>query len=197
MSARDISVILEEPGWKKSGVVLARVKAAARLALAHISFLPSAQRGGGAPKGRRGQAVRRAPSTASRSPSPTLRAGEESGPRLTLLLTNDERLRVLNARFRGKDTPTNVLSFPAADADPYLGDIAIALEVTAREAATAGISLQDHTLHLAVHGVLHLLGYDHVRNSEARVMERLEIAVLDELGIPSPYARANATSQRI
>jgi probable rRNA maturation factor len=99
---------------------------------------------------------------------------------------------VLNAQFRGKDAPTNVLSFPAARADGYLGDVAIAFGVSTREAAAAGIGLEAHTLHLAVHGVLHLLGYDHVRNSEARVMERLEVAILNELGLPSPYARATA-----
>jgi probable rRNA maturation factor len=83
-----------------------------------------------------------------------------------------------------------VLSFPSgADAD-LLGDIAIALGVTRREAAAAGITLEAHTLHLAVHGVLHLLGYDHVNNREARVMESLEAVILEELGIPSPYAHA-------
>jgi probable rRNA maturation factor len=167
MSAGDISVIAEEPAWKKSDVALARVKAAVRTTFARSPFLPRAS------------------------------AGEERRPKLTLLLTNDERLRTMNAQFRGKDTPTNVLSFPAAGADGYLGDVAIAFGVSTREAAAAGISLEAHTLHLAVHGVLHLLGYDHVRNSEARVMERLEIAILDELGVQSPYARASAKRQQI
>jgi probable rRNA maturation factor len=184
MSARDISIIVEDAAWKESGVTRARVKSAAAMALTRSTFLSRAKRGGVALKGRRGQTAREAPST------PTLRAGEEMNPRLTLLLTNDERLRTLNAQFRGKDTPTNVLSFPAEDPGGYLGDIAIAFGVTTREAAAAGISVEFHTLHLAVHGVLHLLGYDHVRNSEARIMERLEIAILDELGIPDPYARA-------
>ncbi|MGH6877421.1 MAG: rRNA maturation RNase YbeY [Rhizomicrobium sp.] len=128
---------------------------------------------------------------------PPLLAGEVpqrggGGPRgLTILFTHDERLRELNARFRGNDAPTNVLSFPAvANADEYLGDVAIALGVARREAATTGVSLVAHTLHLAVHGVLHLLGYDHLLSREARLMERLEIAVLHELGLPSPYARA-------
>lgn len=208
MSAGAISVIVEEPAWKKSGVALRRVKSATRIALAHMSFLSHAKRGGGAPKGRRGQVACAVPSTAefilgpaigrtrvrsanTLSPSPpTLRAGEGNYPGLTLLLTNDERLRALNGQFRGKDAPTNVLSFPAAGVDGYLGDIAIALGVTSRESAASGISLEAHTLHLAVHGVLHLLGYDHVRSREARVMERLEITILDELGIPNPYAVA-------
>jgi probable rRNA maturation factor len=193
MSAGDISVIAEEPAWKKSGVALARVKAAARLALARSSFLRRASAGEGDREAVEG-ATRAAkmPPPPLRATFPTLRAGEEKGPKLTLLLTNDEHLRALNAQFRRKDAPTNVLSFPAAGADGYLGDIAIAHGVSAREAAAAGISLEAHTLHLAVHGVLHLLGYDHVRNSEARVMERLEVAILDELGIPSPYTRATA-----
>jgi probable rRNA maturation factor len=112
---------------------------------------------------------------------------------MTIVLTNDERLRALNAQFRGKDAPTNVLSFSSgAGMDLYLGDVAIALGVASRETAAAGISLEAHTLHLVVHGVLHLLGYDHLRNREAQVMESLEVAILEQLGIPSPYARAAA-----
>lgn len=111
-------------------------------------------------------------------------AGREGG--LTLLLAGDDRLAALNARFRGKPKPTNVLSFPAADG-PYLGDVAIAYGVAAREAEAAGKTLTDHALHLAVHGVLHLLGYDHETTRDARVMEPLEIAILAKLGIDNPY----------
>jgi len=110
---------------------------------------------------------------------------------LTILLASDERLRELNMRFRGKDLPTNVLSFAApapADGDSYLGDVALALGVASREAGAAGKRLSDHVLHLTVHGVLHLLGYDHDKAREARTMERLEIAVLHQLGIANPYA---------
>ena len=107
---------------------------------------------------------------------------------LTMLLAGDDRLRELNLRFRGKDNPTNVLSFPAADgADGYLGDVALALGVAAGEARATGKDLTDHVLHLTVHGVLHLLGYDHQKSGEARTMERLEIAILHELGITNPY----------
>ena len=106
---------------------------------------------------------------------------------LTILLADDARLEALNAQFRGKRKPTNVLSFPGAG-DDYLGDVAIAYGVTAREAGEAGKSIHDHALHLAVHGVLHLLGYDHESAREARIMEPLEIAILAKLGIADPYA---------
>ncbi len=112
---------------------------------------------------------------------------------LTLLLADDARLQALNAEFRGKDKPTNVLSFPVLDGDgTYLGDVAIAHGVTAREAKAAGKRLTDHAAHLAVHGVLHLLGYDHERDRDARKMEALERTILAGLGIADPYAEAKA-----
>jgi probable rRNA maturation factor len=111
---------------------------------------------------------------------------------LTILLADDARLETLNTQFRGKSKPTNVLSFPAGNesgmGDDYLGDVAIAYGVTAREAKESGKSIHDHALHLAVHGVLHLLGYDHESAREARIMEPLEIAILAKLGIADPYA---------
>ena len=113
---------------------------------------------------------------------------------LTILLGDDERLKDLNSTFRGKDKPTNVLSFPAhKDGSAYLGDIAIAYGVTATEAQAAGKSFGDHAVHLAVHGVLHLMGYDHETTRDARIMEPLESSILAELGIADPYAaRTNA-----
>lgn len=109
-------------------------------------------------------------------------------PELTLLLADDARLQALNASFRGKDAPTNVLSFPAGTNDRgYLGDVAVAYGVAAREAAEKGIGLAAHVQHLVVHGVLHLLGYDHVTAAQARIMEPLEVAVLKELAISDPY----------
>lgn len=108
---------------------------------------------------------------------------------ITILLADDGTLRRLNRDFRGQDKPTNVLSFPAADnPESHLGDIAIAHGVTAREARDTGKSFADHAVHLAVHGVLHLLGYDHENDIDAKVMEQLEIAILAELGIADPYA---------
>jgi probable rRNA maturation factor len=104
----------------------------------------------------------------------------------TILLTGDAQLKSLNRDFRGKDTPTNVLSFPCGDAG-YRGDIAIAYGVTKKEAVAAGKRLADHAIHLAVHGVLHLASHDHVRPKDARVMESLEVKILKRLGIADPY----------
>jgi probable rRNA maturation factor len=111
------------------------------------------------------------------------------GEGVTLLLTDDETVRDLNARFREQDKPTNVLSFPAPpNPEKHLGDIALAYGVCAREAAEQGKVFAHHLQHLAVHGVLHLLGYDHIGDDEAEAMEGLERAVLAGLGVPDPYA---------
>lgn len=112
-----------------------------------------------------------------------------------IALSSDAHVRSLNAGFRGKDMPTNVLSFPAvpgvgpAAASPrFLGDIVIARETVEREASSQGIPFADHFRHLTVHGLLHLLGYDHESDGQAAEMEGLEIEVLATLGIPDPYA---------
>lgn len=108
---------------------------------------------------------------------------------LVVLLTNDLAVQALNARFRGKDQPTNVLSFPAApNPEQHLGDVALAYETCAREAAAQGKPLAHHLQHLVAHGVLHLLGYDHMTDEEAADMEGLERIVLATLGVPDPYA---------
>lgn len=114
------------------------------------------------------------------------RGGNEGGA-LTILLSGDKRLQTLNVSFRGKDKATNVLSFPARRGE-YLGDVAIAYGVTAKEAREQNKTFSDHALHLAVHGVLHLLGYDHETTRAARVMESLEKSILNEFGIDDPYA---------
>ncbi|MCH8488580.1 MAG: rRNA maturation RNase YbeY [Oceanicaulis sp.] len=105
-----------------------------------------------------------------------------------ILLTGDDNVQALNARFRGKDSPTNVLSFPAPGREGYPGDVALAYGVCAREAQAAGKRLIDHAAHLALHGVLHLNGLDHEEEIAAREMERLETAVLAGFGIADPYA---------
>lgn len=108
---------------------------------------------------------------------------------LVVLLTDDLAVQALNARFRGKDKPTNVLSFPAPpNPEQHLGDVALAYETCAREAAEQGKPLAHHLQHLVAHGVLHLLGYDHMTDEEASDMEGLERIVLAGLGVPDPYA---------
>jgi len=110
------------------------------------------------------------------------------GGAVTILLTDDESVRDLNARFRGKDHATNVLSFPAAqNPESLLGDIALAYGVCAREATEQGKPLSHHLQHLVTHGVLHLVGYDHETDAEAEQMEGLERVILAGLGIPNPY----------
>ena len=110
---------------------------------------------------------------------------------LVVLLTDDASIRRLNAQWRRIDKPTNVLSFPAGSHQQgpvtSLGDIAIAYETTAREAKEEGKPLADHLAHLAVHGFLHLLGYDHDSDADAETMEGLERVILARLGIPDPY----------
>jgi len=116
---------------------------------------------------------------------------------LAVMLTDDSGIRTLNRNWRGIDKPTNVLSFPAlqpegdrkpCDAPPMLGDIAIAYETTRREADEERKLFDHHLSHLAVHGFLHLIGYDHETDDDAEAMEALEREILARLGIPDPYA---------
>jgi len=120
---------------------------------------------------------------------------------ISVKLTDDAEVQALNAAYRGKDKPTNVLSFPmlqpgfmeatdmADDGEILVGDIVLAHETCVREAVEKGASVEDHATHLMVHGVLHLLGYDHVEDeAEAREMEEMETRALALLGIADPYA---------
>jgi probable rRNA maturation factor len=115
-------------------------------------------------------------------------------------LTSDDEVHTLNRQYRHKDKPTNVLSFPmiqpdlldavtqnSDDGEVLLGDIILAHGVCAAEAAERGISVEDHATHLIVHGMLHLLGYDHMEDAEAEAMESMERAALDHLGLHDPY----------
>ncbi len=145
-----ITVLVDDPGWRKPRGLTARLRQAAEAAL-RASGLPAKSR-------------------------------------LTVLLSSDEKLKGLNRDFRGKNKPTNVLSFPAsANRDGYRGDIAIAHGVALKEAEQSGKRLCDHASHLVVHGVLHLAGYDHEKDRDARVMEPLEVRILKKLGIADPY----------
>ena len=118
---------------------------------------------------------------------------DESSGAVTVLLTSNEVVQDLNRQFRGKDSPTNVLSFPAAPtAKPHLGDIALAYGVCAAEARDQGKSLERHVQHLAAHGALHLIGYDHQLEDEAVVMEDKERAIMARLGARDPYEAASA-----
>src|ERR1700692_4717174 len=116
---------------------------------------------------------------------------------LAVMLTDDSGIRTLNGNWRGIDKPTNVLSFPALqptgagapdDAPRMLGDIAIAYETTRQEADDEQKPFDHHLSHLAVHGFLHLIGYDHEKDDDAKAMEILETEILAQLGIPDPYA---------
>lgn len=134
-------------------------------------------------------------------------APEFANPRLSvsLLFADDAEVRELNREWRGKDKPTNVLSFPMLEREELLalspegppellGDLALALETCTREAAEKGISLEHHVAHLIVHGLLHLAGYDHEISAEdARTMELLEIKALAQMGIADPYGDHDET----
>ncbi len=120
---------------------------------------------------------------------------------ISVRLTDDEEVRALNAEWRGKDKPTNVLSFPLAEAggldvadsngpELMLGDIVLARGVCEREARDKAVPLQQHAVHLLVHGTLHLLGHDHGEDTEAEDMEAREVRALARLGLPDPYEEA-------
>jgi probable rRNA maturation factor len=161
-----VEVIVEEPRWQAEGLE-ALAGRAASAALAHLGLDPDLWE-------------------------------------ISLLACDDSRIMALNGDFRGRRAATNVLSWPAEDLapeepgarphppeagiEPALGDIAIAYETCAREAQEAGRPLADHATHLVVHAVLHLLGYDHIRDPDATLMETTEIAILGKLGVPDPYS---------
>lgn len=125
--------------------------------------------------------------------APTRRKPKAPLAEVAIVLTSDAAVKKLNAVYRGKNKPTDVLSFPAWTGGPagaqeaVLGDVVIAKGVAARDAKSENKALDEHLAHLVVHGVLHLLGYDHEQDADAGAMERLEISVLKTLGIANPY----------
>lgn len=131
--------------------------------------------------------LRRASAALERHPATRL-----TSSRACVALSSADVVRRLNREFRGYDKPTNVLSFPAAQAAGttdarQLGDVVLAAEVVLAEAAEAGIPPVHHLQHLLVHGLLHLLGYVHETDAEATEMERLEVEILGQIGVPDPY----------
>ena len=160
---RSVEISIEDPKWKKlSSPARARVK---RIALRALEW-------------------------------------EKAKGSLTILLSGDARLKELNALFRGKNKPTNVLSFPqfkmvglkARDLDSFpdqdalpLGDVVLAHSTIKKECKEQDKTLENHVIHLVVHGTLHLLGYDHMKPAEAKKMEKLECDILQSLGYPDPY----------
>ncbi|NOT42185.1 MAG: rRNA maturation RNase YbeY [Alphaproteobacteria bacterium] len=164
-----VEVQIETPAWRKAWPrVVAETKELLRVALADSG-------------GKRSQLP---PSSKIR------RTGKPGHGELnfeaTVVLADDARLKDLNARFRRKDKPTNVLSFPDGD-NPPGGGIALSLETISAEAEAQGKSFVNHAKHMILHGFLHLRGYDHDRPRAARLMEGLEIAILARMGIPNPY----------
>jgi probable rRNA maturation factor len=116
-------------------------------------------------------------------------AAEGAAGTVSLLLGDDAAIAALNARFRGKEGPSNVLAFPPATPGAgFLGDIALAAETIVAEAEFQGKRFESHAAHLAVHGFLHLLGYDHGDSADAEAMEARERSILASLGIEDPYA---------
>jgi probable rRNA maturation factor len=145
------------------------------------------------------------PSAASVARTAAQAALAQSGKRigaaeLSLVLADDATVRDLNGRWRGKDAPTNVLAF-ASDAPPakgkpvLLGDVVLAYETVAREAKEQRKHLADHLRHLVIHGVLHLIGYDHMKAAPAKRMEALETRILASLGVADPYRLREETSR--
>lgn len=142
----------------------------------------------------RWQAEPEAATLVQRAIEAAARQASAEGAEVAIVLTDDSGIRTLNRDWRGIDKPTNVLSFPApqppaGSAQPrVLGDIAIAYETTRREAEDENKPFANHLSHLAVHGFLHLIGYDHETEADAEKMENLERRILASLGVPDPYA---------
>lgn len=177
-----ITIIVKSPAWEKLLVPYTKtVRAACEAALSNSS--PRRR------QARRGKSFAR--SNQNGPPPNLLPMG--GGAELTVVLADDAFIQELNYTYRGKNKPTNVLSFPSypesrsLNSDSSLGDIILALGTIQKEAKAQQKTLKDHAMHLIVHGVLHLLGYDHENEKEAASMEEKEIKILNKLGIKNPY----------
>jgi probable rRNA maturation factor len=138
-------------------------------------------------------ALSNAEAVARRAADTAWKGAGDGAAELSILLSADAEVQMLNRDYRAKDKPTNVLSFPAGDEGAVgrprlLGDVVLALETIEREAAAQSKPLADHLSHLTVHGILHLLGHDHETETQATAMEALETEILSSLGINDPYA---------
>jgi probable rRNA maturation factor len=120
----------------------------------------------------------------------------ETDREVAILLTGDAEMQTLNLKWRVKDAPTNVLSFPSGEEQGHLGDVVLAYETVEGEAKQQNIAIADHAAHLVVHGMLHLLGYDHEQEDDAVKMERLETEILATLGIADPYGNSEPLGMR-
>jgi probable rRNA maturation factor len=163
-----IALIVEDSRWRKDAATLRLIRRAVRLALA------------APPSGPSGHLPRR--------------RGRKDIASVTILLADDARLKTLNFDFRGVAKPTNVLAFPSPH-PAYLGDVAIAYETTAREARAQAKSISAHAAHLAMHGILHLLGYDHEGRATPKPWNRWK-RNLGEFGLADPYAARPLTRGR-
>ncbi|MYH70892.1 MAG: rRNA maturation RNase YbeY, partial [Gammaproteobacteria bacterium] len=120
---------------------------------------------------------------------------DDAGGEVTIRITDEDEMQSLNSKWRYIDNPTNVLSFPLHEAGgPLLGDIVVCAPVVRREAAQQAIALSAHWAHIIIHGILHLMGYDHTEEREAEIMEAKETALMLELGFPDPYFPGITTS---
>lgn len=137
------------------------------------------------------------PDIIDRSVNAAADAIDQRGGLIDILLTSDAEMQQLNARWRGKDKPTDVLSFPSGEPQDqasarFLGDIAMGWQVCASDAERIGTDMQAHLAHLTIHGFLHLMGYDHEESAQADIMEALEVRILGTMGYSDPYARATS-----
>jgi probable rRNA maturation factor len=197
----NLTILTHDDRWKGLAPTVKRAAEAALVAMSMQQGKPSALLSAEASE-RRGMRGRGDYPPHSTSPSLALPARgrgrtEPASPSashknvtVTILLSNDAEIKTLNRDFRGKNKPTNVLSFPDGSVEEggtQLGDVVLAYETIAREAAAQEKTLKHHLTHLTIHGVLHLLGYDHEDETEAKRMESLEIKLLAAMGIANPY----------